>query len=89
MGPIDALWHVLNFLAPAAVTAALLAAWRAVLDKKSRNSSAIRSSFAIFFAVGTAVLAAGLILLGHDGRMLTYAALVLAQGSALALVWRR
>lgn len=89
MGPIDALWHVLNFLAPAAVTAALLAAWRAVLDKKSRNPSAIRSSFAIFFAVGTAVLAAGLILLGHDGRMLTYAALVLAQGSALALGWRR
>lgn len=89
MGPIDALWHALNFLAPAAVTAALLAAWRAVLDKKSRNPNAIRSSFAIFFAVGTAVLVAGLVLLGHDGRMLTYAALVLAQGSALALVWRR
>jgi hypothetical protein len=89
MGPIDALWHVLNFLAPAAVTAAVLAAWQAILDKKSRNSSAIRSSFAIFFAVGAAVLAAGLVLLGHDGRMLTYAALVLAQGSALALVWRR
>lgn len=88
MGPIDALWHVLNFLAPAAATAALLVAWAAVLDKKSRNPIAIRSSFAIFFAVGTAVLAAGLVLLGHDGRMLTYAALVLAQGSALALVWR-
>lgn len=88
MGPIDILWHVLNFLAPAAVTAALLAAWRVILDKKSRNSTAIWLSFAIFFLVGTAVLAAGLVLLGHDGRMLTYAALVLAQGSTLALVWR-
>ena len=89
MGPIDALWHVLNFLAPATVTAALLAAWRAISDKKSRNPSAIRSSFAIFFTVGAAVLTAGLMMLGHDGRMLSYAALVLAQGSALALVWRR
>ncbi|GAB4209555.1 MAG: hypothetical protein Fur0019_16560 [Tibeticola sp.] len=89
MGPIDALWHVLNFLAPAAATAALLAAWGAISDKKCRNPSVIRSLFAILFVVGVAVLAAGLILLGHDGRMPTYAALVLAQTSALALVWRR
>lgn len=89
MGPIDALWHVLNFSAPAAVTAALLAVWSLVSAKKSRNPSAIWSLFAIFFLVGMAVLATGLILLGHDGRMLTYAALVLVQGGTLALVGRR
>jgi hypothetical protein len=32
----------------------------------------------ILFAVGVAVLAAGLVLWGRDGKMLTYAALVVA-----------
>ena len=34
--------------------------------------------WAILFAVGVAVLAAGLVLWGRDGKMLTYAALVVA-----------
>ena len=32
----------------------------------------------ILFGVGVAVLVAGLVVLGRDGKMLTYAALVLA-----------
>lgn len=88
MGPIDALWHVLNFLRR---RPSRRRCWRSggrfwtKIPKPRRRPVIV----CYFFAVGTAVLAAGLILLGHDGRMLTYAALVLAQGSALALVWRR
>jgi hypothetical protein len=36
-----------------------------------------RAQVAINFVVGCAVLVAGLIVLGRDGKMLTYAALVL------------
>lgn len=43
---------------------------------------------ALHFAVGAAVLAAGLAVWGRDGRMLTYAALVLACASSQWL-WLR
>ena len=38
--------------------------------------------------VGLAVLVAGLVLTGHDGRMVTYAALVLALATAQAVMSR-
>ncbi|WP_302172521.1 hypothetical protein [uncultured Hydrogenophaga sp.] len=36
----------------------------------------------VLLAVGVVVLLAGLLVFGRDGKMLTYAALVLAQGTA-------
>ena len=41
-------------------------------------------SLAALIAAGVVVLVAGLVVFGRDGRMLTYAALVLVQGS---LAW--
>ena len=42
------------------------------------------AQLAALIAAGVVVLVAGLVVFGRDGRMLTYAALVLAQGS---LAW--
>ena len=85
MGPLDALWHLLNFVAPAlgvAVFASALAklSWR-------RDLAAVPWLRLAGWAAGAGVLAlvAGLVLFGRDGKMATYGALVAA--SALALWW--
>jgi hypothetical protein len=85
MGPLDALWHLLNLLLPAAglgLIAASLAKllWRAALAQVAWRRLAGWASA----AAGLALLA-GLVLTGRDGRMATYAAMVLC--SALALWW--
>ena len=58
-------------------------AWRAW-----RRGQAVRAMVlhrvAVLGLVGSAVLLAGLWLTGHDGRMLTYAALVLTMGPLAA-----
>ena len=41
-----------------------------------------RTQIAINFVVGVVVLAAGLVLLGRDGKMLTYVALVIATATS-------
>jgi hypothetical protein len=72
------LWHLANFLAPAVGVGALTAAlckilWRKSLAKASWFTLAWQSSVA-----GAIVLALGLVATGHDGRMGTYAFLVVA-----------
>ena len=83
MGPIDALWHVLNFFAPAlgvGVVASLLAKllWRRELGGVTWRRLSVWAT-----ASGGAVLLTGLIVLGHDGKMATYGAMVLACAAAL------
>lgn len=78
MGPLDTLNHLLNFFAPAVAMAVLMALGARVLRWKSSSSTAAWAQFAIQLGVGCAVLLAGLVLLGRDGKMATYAALVLA-----------
>ncbi len=78
MGPLDTLNHLLNFLAPAAAMAVLMALGSRLLRWKSAASHAAWVQAAIQFAVGSAVLLAGLVVLGRDGKMATYTALVLA-----------
>lgn len=85
MGPLDVIWHLLNFLAPAfgvGLTAAWLSKliWRRELRNVAWPALAARAVMA-----GVAVLVAGLALSGRDGRMLTYAALVLV--TAVVLWW--
>lgn len=86
MGPLDALWHLLNFIYPALALGAMAAAlakllWRRELAAKPWAMLARDASLA-----GVAVAVAGLVLTGHDGRMATYGAMVLA--CALTLWWR-
>ena len=85
MGPLDAFWHVLNFIGPAlgvALIATALAklSWRRELAAVSWRRMAGWASCA-----GILALLAGLMVFGRDGTMLTYAGLVMA--SALALWW--
>ncbi len=85
---LAALDHLLNFLAPAAGVALLLVAGTRVLMRKRPPALSWRAQAAILFAVGAAVLVAGLVLFGRDGKMLTYGALVLACASSQWLLLR-
>jgi hypothetical protein len=85
MGPLDAVWHLLNFFAPA-LGVGLLAALAAKLLWR-RELGAVRWQRLAGFAgaAGAVVSIGGLIVFGRDGRMATYAMLVVA--SAVALWW--
>ncbi|MFN3611221.1 hypothetical protein [Tepidimonas sp.] len=89
LGFVDALavlFHLLNLVAPAWGLAALLApalAWRG----RARPRWRAGLGHGVWLGVwGSAVLIAGLVLSGRDGRMATYAALVAVMGAVAA--WR-
>jgi len=73
---LDLFWHLANFVLPAIGMGALTAAlckliWRRSLARTSWFTLAWQAS-----AAGLSVLVAGLVITGHDGRMATWAALV-------------
>ena len=80
--------HFLNILTPAALLAVLLVVLsrlaRLFFRSKSLMFPGFIASTAIIFIVNVGVLGAGLVLFGHDGKMATYAAMVV--GAALALM---
>lgn len=85
MSPLDAFWHVLNFLFPAFGVAMLASAaaklvWRSELAGVGWGRLMLWTA-----AAGAAALVAGLLVFGRDGKMASYAALVLA--SAASLWW--
>lgn len=82
------LGHLFNFAAPALFLALLLALGGRFLGPKGASALAWYAQAAINSVVGCAVLLAGLWWLGRDGRMLTYAALVLACASCQWLLQR-
>ena len=88
MGPLDALYHAVNFMAPAAALAVLLVLGGRLIRSKGALALSWRAQVAINFVVGCAVLVAGLVVLGRDGKMLTYAALVLVAASVQWLCLR-
>ncbi|WP_404300286.1 hypothetical protein [Alicycliphilus denitrificans] len=88
MSLLAALNHLLNFVAPALALALLLVLASHMFMRKMAKKQHWIASIAINFAVGCAVLGAGLVLLGRDGRMVTYAALVLASASCQWLLLR-
>ena len=88
MGPLEALNHLLNFAAPAAALALVLVPLARVLMPKSAPALSWWAQAAIVFIVGCAVLVAGLWLQGRDGKMSTYAALVLASATCQWLLRR-
>lgn len=85
MGLLDAIWHLFNFVAPA-LGVALLAASVTKLSWR-RDLAAVAWHVLVLWAAaaGVLVLIAGLVLFGRDGKMATYAALIMA--SAVALWW--
>jgi hypothetical protein len=86
LDPLNLFWHLANFVLPAVGVGALTAAlckllWRRSLARTPWFTLAWQAS-----AAGLAVLVAGLVITGHDGRMITYAGLVVA---CAAVPWFR
>ncbi len=85
MGVLDGIWHLLNFVAPALGVALLASSvvklsWRRDLAGVAWHVMVLAAA-----AAGVLALTAGLVVFGRDGKMATYAALVVASG--LALWW--
>ena len=78
----------MSFFAPAFFLALGLALLAPVLLPAMRRGSGRWVSLALNFGVGCAVLAAGLWYFGRDGKMVTYAALVLVMASAQWVIGR-
>lgn len=89
MGPLDLLNHLLNFVAPALVLGATLAYLAPVFMKNRAVARTRTAQAAINFIVGMLALVAGLVFFGRDGKMLSYAALVLAVASSQWWAMRR
>jgi hypothetical protein len=87
LNPLDFSVHLLSFAAPALGVALLVSlAGRLVLARGPAPPWWVR--FAVDAAAGIATLAAGLWVFGHDGKMATYAALVLVVASSEWLIGR-
>jgi hypothetical protein len=79
--------HLLNFVAPAAFLALLMVGLSSLppLSKSKSGGKASRLTrpgwrwqLAMVFAANLLVTAGGLVFFGHDGRLLSYAAMALA-----------
>ena len=88
MGPIDLFLHLAGLLAPAAAVALVLSLLGRVVLRGETADRSWLPSFGIGFLTGAAVLVGGLLAFGRDGRMLTYAVLVLACASSQWLLTR-
>lgn len=86
MSPIDALWHLLNFFAPAVGVGLLTSAFAKLLWRRElKGARWIRLALWATLCCALA-LVAGLVVFGHDGKMVTYAAMVFACGVVLWFV---
>jgi hypothetical protein len=83
MGPLDALWHLFNFFAPALGVALLTTALSKLVWRRELAPVTWRRLVGWSALAGSLALIGGLVVFGRDGRMATYGALVAA--SALAL----
>ena len=75
--------HLLGFVAPALGVGLLL--WAGLrVRRKGRPGFGSAVQLSMLWVAGTVVLLAGLVYFGRDGKIATYAALVVAQGT---LAW--
>ena len=85
MDVIGASWHLLNFLAPAVGLGMIAAALAKLVWRHELRATRWRRLALWGAGAGLLVLIAGLVVFGRDGRMATYAGMVVA--CALALWW--
>lgn len=76
MAPFDLFWHLIGFAAPAVAVGILVALGSRLILPRAAALPWWKQS-ALNVLVGLAVLAGGLAYWGVDGKMATYAALVL------------
>ena len=82
MGPLDQLYHLANFLAPALAVGVALAAAGPIFIKKPPASPGLIAQTAINFIAGALALGLGLWFFGRDGKMASYAALVVVAATS-------
>ncbi|MFC6284786.1 MULTISPECIES: hypothetical protein [Polaromonas] len=84
--------HLLNFMAPAAFVALGLVLLARVFSRffvsKKPLVGGLWAQLAIVFVANVLVLAAGLVIFGNDGKMATYAAMVLVAAACQWVLWR-
>lgn len=91
MSLLGLLDHLLNFLAPAVVVGLMVAAMAPVLIKKARPNHSWLTQSAINSVACALALLGGLVIFGRDGKMATYAAMVLVCAGSqwlAAKAWR-
>ena len=88
MGPLDFATHLLSFAAPAFAVALLVTLAARLLLPRQNAASGWWSAFAVNFVVGLLVLGAGLWFYGRDGKMMTYAAMVVVVATCQWLIGR-
>ena len=81
MGFLDAINHLLNFVAPAGFVALCTVLFSRFWKRKQAVVQAFTAQLAINFIVTVAVLLAGLWYFERDGYMATYLAMVVASGT--------
>ena len=88
MGPLDLFLHLLGFVLPALVVGVMMVFLGRIFMPKPPSAPVWWLQAAINLVVGVMVLVAGLVFFGRDGKMATYAALVLAIASSQWLLLR-
>jgi hypothetical protein len=88
MGPIDLFLHLFNFVAPALVVALLVTVCARFVMQKMAPAPGFIARVAINFVACALVLLVGLWVFGRDGKMATYAAMVLAGATSQWLLGR-
>ena len=91
MGILDQFIHLANFLAPALAVGFLLALIGPFLIKKSAANNGFIVQAAINCIAGSLALIVGLWFFGRDGKMATYAALLVVSATSQwmgARAWR-
>ena len=89
MGPLDFLWHVLNLLAVSLLYGTLATAGAKILFHDALVDWTSWRLAGCMSAAAASTTVAGLLVLGQDGRMATYGAMVLAGAAVLAWAGRR
>ena len=88
MGPVAALTHLLNFVAPALSLALLFTLAAQFFMKKRPSTLTLHTQLAINIIASVVVMALGLWLTGRDGKMVSYAAMAVACATSQWLMAR-
>jgi hypothetical protein len=82
LGPLDAIWHLLNFFAPAFGVGCLTPLMARLLWRRELRGSLLRVTLWTTLAAALG-LAAALVLFGRDGKMAGYGMMIAAAAAGL------
>jgi hypothetical protein len=83
MSPLDIVWHVLNLFLPAVGVGLLAPAMAKLVWRRALRGAAFGTLVLWCSSAAAVCLLGGLIVLGRDGRMATYLAMIAACAGAL------